>query len=80
MKNEDKILNLTSLRFPNHKELITELFNESESFRSLCEDYYDCRKLLDDSIKISNKSGDVRKEYQILLKEIEDELLEKILS
>jgi len=79
MKSEDKILELISLRFPNHKELILELFNESESFRSLCEDYYDCRTMLDESIKISNKSSDVRKEYQIVLKEIEDELLEKIL-
>jgi len=78
MKNEDKILNLTSLRFPNHKELITELFKESESFRSLCEDYYDCRMMLDESITINNKSSDTRKEYQILLNEIEDELLEKI--
>ena len=80
MKSEDKILELISLRFSNYIDSITELFNESESFRSLCEDYYDCRKLLDESIKISNRSGDVRKEYQILLKEIEDELLEKILS
>ena len=78
MKNEDKILNLISLRFPNHKELITELFKESESFRSLCEDYYDCKRMLDESITINNKSSDTRKEYQILLNEIEDELLEKI--
>lgn len=78
MKNEDKILNLISLRFPNHKELITELFKESESFRSLCEDYYDCKRMLDESITINNKSSDTRKEYQILLNEIEDELLERI--
>lgn len=77
MKNEDKILNLISLRFPNHKELITELFKESESFRSLCEDYYDCKRMLDESITINNKSSDTRKEYQILLNEIEDELLER---
>ena len=78
MKNEYKILDLISLRFPNLKKLIIELFNESESFKSLCEDYYDCRMTLDESIKINNKSNDVRKEYQILLKEIEDELLERI--
>ena len=78
MKNEDRILNLISLRFPNHKELITELFKESESFRSLCEDYYDCKRMLDESITINNKSSDTRKEYQILLNEIEDELLERI--
>ena len=78
MKNRDQILGLISLRFPIHKDSIIELFNESESFRSLCEDYYDCRMVLDESIKINNKTGDLRKEYQILLAEIEDELLEKI--
>ena len=78
MKNEDKILELVSLRFPNYKDLITELFSESESFKSLCEDYYDCRIMLDDSTKISNKTNDLRKEYQILLAEIEDEVLERI--
>ena len=79
MKSEDKILDLISLRFPNQKLLITELFNESESFKSLCEDYFDCRTMLDESIKINNKSSDIRKEYEVLLKEIEDELMEKIL-
>ena len=78
MKTEDKILDLISLRFPNHKELIKELFSESESFHSLCEDYYDCRKVLDESIKNSDKSNDLRKEYQVMLLEIEDELLERI--
>ena len=78
MKSQDKILDLISIRFPNHEQLITELFNESESFKSLCEDYYDCRTMLDESIKINNKTGDLRKEYQILLAEIEDELLERI--
>ena len=78
MKSEDKILDLISLRFPNHKQLLTELFNESESFKSLCQDYYDCRVVLDESIKNSSKSNDMLREYQILLKEIEDELLEKI--
>lgn len=79
MKNEYKILDLISLRFPNLKKLIIELFNESESFKSLCEDYFDCRTMLDESIKINNKSSDIRKEYEVLLKEIEDELMEKIL-
>ena len=78
MKNEDKILDLISLRFPNHKNVITEFFKESESFKSLCEDYFDCRMVLDESTKINNKTSDLRKEYKILLAEIEDELLERI--
>lgn len=80
MKNKDQILNLICFRYPNHKDFINELYVESESFRSLCEDYYDCRMVLDKSIVDSNKTNDMRKEYQILLTEIEDELLERISS
>jgi hypothetical protein len=65
-------------RFPNHQDCIEELFEESESFRSLCEDYYDCRRVLDETIKNSNKSSDLRKEYHAMISEIEDELLERI--
>ena len=79
MKSEDKILDIISRRFPNYKESIKELFNESASFKSLCEDYYDCRIILDKSINNEYKSNYMLREYQILLNEIEDELLEKLL-
>ena len=78
MQNKDQILKFIITRFPNHQNCIEELFDESESFRSLCEDYFDCRSVLDGSIKINNKKNDLRKEYQLLLTEIEDELLERI--
>lgn len=78
MKNDDEILKVITYRFPNHKDSIDELFEESESFKSLCEDYYDCRMVLDKSIAASNKTNDMREEYQILLTEIEEELLERI--
>jgi len=78
MKNDDEILKVITSRFPNHKDFINELFEESESFRTLCEDYYDCKMVLDKSIQINNKTNDMSKEYQILLTEIEDELLEKL--
>jgi hypothetical protein len=78
MQNKDQILKFIITRFPNHQNCIEELFDESESFRSLCEDYFDCRSVLDESIKINNKKNDLRKEYQLLLTEIEDELLERI--
>lgn len=78
MENKDQILNHIITRFPNHQKCIKELFDESESFRSLCEDYFDCRAVLDESIKTNNKTNGLRKEYQLLLTEIEDELLERI--
>jgi hypothetical protein len=78
MLNKDQVLKLIITRFPNHQNCIKELFDESESFRSLCEDYFDCRRVLDETIKNNNRSSDLRKEYQVMLSEIEDELLERI--
>ena len=78
MKSNDEVLNVVFNRFPGHKYLINELYEESESFRALCEDYFDCRIMVDESTKINNKTSNLRKEYQILLAEIEDEVLERI--
>ena len=78
MENIDQILKLIITRFPNHQNCIEELFGESESFRSLCEDYFDCRRVLDETIKNSNRSSELPKEYQVMLSEIEDEMLERI--
>ena len=78
MPNKKQFLKLIITRFPNHQNCIKELFEESESFRSLCEDYFDCRTVLDETIKNSSKSSDLRKEYQVMLTEIENELIERI--
>jgi hypothetical protein len=78
MQNKNQILKFIITRFPNHQDCIEELLDESESFRSLCEDYFDCRTVLDETIKNSNKSSDLQKEYQVMLSEIEDELIERI--
>ena len=78
MQNKDQVLKFIITRFPNYQNCIKELFDESESFRLLCEDYCDCRIVLDETIKNSNKSSDLQKEYQVMLSEIEDELIERI--
>jgi len=78
MLNKDQVLILIITRFPNHQNCIKELFDESESFKSLCEDYFDCRRVLDKTIENSDKSSDLQKEYQVMLSEIENELLERI--
>ena len=78
MQNKDQVLKLIITRFPNHLNCIKELFDESESFRSLCEDYCDCRIVLDENIKNNSKSSDLQKEYRVMLSEIEDELIERI--
>jgi hypothetical protein len=78
MQNKDKLLKLIISRFPNHQNCIKELFDDSETFRLLCENYYDCRSVLDESTKNICKLNDLQKEYQVMLSEIEDELIERI--
>jgi hypothetical protein len=78
MQNDNEILSVIIYHFPHHRTSIYELFQESESFRLLCKDYYDCRKVFDESIKKSNKISDLQKEYEAMLLEIEDELLGRI--
>lgn len=79
MRNKDEILSIIFKRFPNHRDFISELFTESESFRTLCEDYFDCKVKLDEFISARNEKNERLKEYKILLEEIEDELLERIM-
>ena len=56
-----------------------ELFKESNSFSSLCEDYYECKAALD-KLNCSKKREEImRKEYEVILQEIEDELITNIL-
>ena len=78
MQNKDNLLKLIISRFPDHRDCVEELFEVSESFRLLCEDYYDCRSVLDESTKNICKLNDLQKEYQVMLSEIEDELIERI--
>ena len=78
MKINNNTLNAIIALFPNYSDRITELFCESESFRAICKDYYDCKTVIDESIKVSNKYSDLLKEYEIMLSEIEEELIERI--
>jgi len=80
VKSCNEILDTIISRFPKHRETIRELYEESNSFHSLCEDYYDCRLVLYESIKNCNKSSDLQKEYQVMLSEIEVEILERIIN
>ena len=80
MKSSNEILNIIICRFPDQENNIKQLFDESDSFGLLCRDYYDCIMMLE-KLKISgNKQCDILKEYQILVEEIEDEILERILN
>ena len=70
-----KVLN----RFPDHHLLIEELYRESDSFRSLCEDYLECLKIIKNLDYSENmvKTG-YKEEYEELLLELENELKSRL--
>ena len=63
-------------RFPLYSESIRQLFQDDNSFQSLCEDYHVCAKALDHwNEATSEEAPDRQQEYATLLKELEDEIL-----
>jgi len=74
-------INLHSIikRFPGQRETIERLSRESDSFRSICEDYLRCadaRRYWEQSC--SEDAAGRRKEYASLLRELEEEILENL--
>jgi hypothetical protein len=79
VKSCNEILDEITSRLPAHKASIKELYEESNSFRSLCEDYYDCKITLD-KLNNSKKGEDIiRMEYEVIRREIEQELISRII-
>ena len=66
-------------KFPEQIQIINELFEESESFRSLCEDYIDCQSVIERlryNLKMMGK--DTLQENIQLSGELEEEILSRI--
>jgi len=66
-------------RFPDNKEAVIRLFNESETFQSVCEDYRLCTEALrhwNDSA--SDEAPARREEYAALLRDLEAEILQNL--
>ena len=80
MKNDDEILKTVLQTFPANDQIIKELADDSDSFKSLCEDYYDCKMALERMNSSTDKAEIICKEYEILLHEIEEELLMSIIK
>jgi hypothetical protein len=47
MTSKKLIIETLMEKFPDQANLIRELFEESDSFRSLCEDYMECRQVIE---------------------------------
>ena len=79
MASKKSILKKVLQMFPDHHLLIEELYRESDSFRSLCEDYSECleiNKNLDYSECIIQAG--YKQEYEMLLHELEEELFARL--
>jgi len=79
MASKKKVLNAVIKKFPESHHLILELFHQSDFFRSICEDYAVCFETIKrlESSKQMIKKG-YKKEYTILLEELEKELFKKL--
>lgn len=66
-------------KFPEYRLLIEELYRESDSFRSLCEDFTECLEIIRniDYSECIIRAG-YKQEYETLLQELEEELFAKL--
>lgn len=66
-------------RFPDRVEKIKALFNNDESFKTLCEDYRRCAEALQHWNQSLDENASMRVgEYEALLRELEEEILQTV--
>jgi|GEM_PF-538795 len=62
-------------RFPNQKESIEALYENSPTFREICSDYEEMVIWLEDNSQPEKKASDMYHHAEELLKELEDEIM-----
>ena len=68
-------------RFPDRKETVKALFKDSESFQTLCEDYLKCAEALQYWNQSLKEDASLRRrEYEALLRELEEEILQNLIE
>ena len=79
MTSKKLIIETLRKKFPDQANLIVELFEESDSFRSVCEDYLECRQVIE-RLKYATKIVEqgYLQEYKILSEELEEEITHRI--
>jgi hypothetical protein len=66
-------------RFPEQMETIKALFKKNKTFKTLCDDYLRCAEALRYWNQSLDEDAPVRiHEYQALLRELEEEILQNI--
>ena len=66
--------------FPGFEEKINFLFQSDEDFRELCSDHFLCVAMLQELIQRLNKNADDVKEFKELQRNLEEEILQRILN
>jgi len=68
-------------RFPEYKDTAIQLFRESDSFQTMCEDYLKCIKALDHWNQSEEDIATTRRnEYSTITQELEEEILLKLIE
>ena len=81
MTTKNSVIEKMQEKFPARIQIINELFEESDSFRTLCEDYMDCQSVIERlryNLKMMEK--DTLQEYVQLSGELEEEIISRIKS
>ena len=81
MTTKNSVIEKMQEKFPARIQIINELFEESESFRTLCEDYMDCQSVIERlryNLKMMEK--DILQEYVQLSGELEEDIISRIKS
>ena len=79
MTTKNSVINKMHEKFPAHIDLINELYEESQSFRTLCEDYVDCQSVLERlRYNMNMVKRNTLDEYEQLSGELEEEIISRI--
>lgn len=66
-------------RFPEYKDTAIQLYRESDSFQTMCEDYRKCVKALNHWNQSEKDIATTRRnEYSAIIQELEEEILLKL--
>ena len=66
-------------RFPDSKDTVKQLFKESETFHSMCEDYQQCAEAMQHWDQSASDEAPARSgEYAALLLDLEAEILQSL--
>jgi hypothetical protein len=81
MTTKNSLIEKIYKKFPAQIDLINELYEESESFRTLCDDYIDCQSVVERlKYNVRMVERNILQDYEQLSGELVDEIISRIKS